>query len=181
MAINFLGINPIHALVVTAILNGLLAPVILVLVMRVANDRAVMGERTNGRLLSSAAWATTLTMGVAATIRSGILPAPPAAPEVTQNKEHDEDDHDDGDDGFRTHGMYRLLLEAREGKPDRHRTRRLLTSRKGADQPDCNIRHEGHIDHRLAKHRRFRWGVWSTSAISRWPHCRLVDHEGVTP
>ena len=33
IAINFLGINPIQALVVTAILNGVLAPPILILVM----------------------------------------------------------------------------------------------------------------------------------------------------
>ena len=47
-------------------LNGLLAPVILVLVMRVSSDRAVMGERTSGRLLASVGWVTTLVMGVAA-------------------------------------------------------------------------------------------------------------------
>ena len=66
MGINFLGINPITALVLSAVLNGLLAPPLLVLVMLVSNDRAVMGERTNGRLLNIVGWATTLTMGVAA-------------------------------------------------------------------------------------------------------------------
>ena len=66
MGINFLGINPITALVLSAVLNGLLAPPLLVLVMLVSNDRAVMGERTNGRLLNVVGWATTLTMGFAA-------------------------------------------------------------------------------------------------------------------
>jgi Mn2+/Fe2+ NRAMP family transporter len=66
MGINFLGINPITALVLSAVLNGLLAPPLLVLVMLVSNDRAVMGERTNGRLLNIVGWATTLTMGAAA-------------------------------------------------------------------------------------------------------------------
>ena len=66
VAIDFLGINPITALVATAMLNGLLAPVILVLVMRVSSDRAVMGERTSGRILASAGWVTTLVMAVAA-------------------------------------------------------------------------------------------------------------------
>ena len=66
VAIDFLGINPITALVATAMLNGLLAPVILVLVMRVSSDRAVMGERTSGRLLASAGWITTLVMAIAA-------------------------------------------------------------------------------------------------------------------
>ena len=39
MVINFVGIDPIDALVLTAVLNGLLAPPLLVLVMLVSNDR----------------------------------------------------------------------------------------------------------------------------------------------
>jgi Mn2+/Fe2+ NRAMP family transporter len=66
MAINFLGINPITALVWSAVLNGLVAPPLLVLVMLVSNDRAAMGERTNGRLLNIVGWTTTIVMGVAA-------------------------------------------------------------------------------------------------------------------
>jgi NRAMP (natural resistance-associated macrophage protein)-like metal ion transporter len=66
MAINFLGINPITALVLSAVLNGLIAAPLLVLVMLVSNDRRAMGERTNGRLLNVIGWVTTLVMGVAA-------------------------------------------------------------------------------------------------------------------
>jgi NRAMP (natural resistance-associated macrophage protein)-like metal ion transporter len=66
MAINFLGINPITALVLSAVLNGLIAAPLLVLVMLVSNDRAAMGERTNGRLLNVVGWVTTIVMGVAA-------------------------------------------------------------------------------------------------------------------
>ena len=66
VAINFLGINPITALVLSAILNGLIAAPLLVLVMLVSNDRAAMGERTNGRLLNVVGWVTTIVMGVAA-------------------------------------------------------------------------------------------------------------------
>jgi Mn2+/Fe2+ NRAMP family transporter len=66
MAINFLGINPITALVLSAVLNGLIAAPLLVLVMLVSNDRSVMGERTNGRLLNVAGWVTTAVLGVAA-------------------------------------------------------------------------------------------------------------------
>ena len=66
IAINFLGINPIQALVITAILNGLLAAPVLILVMLVSNNRKVMGERTNGRLLNIVGWATTLVMAAAA-------------------------------------------------------------------------------------------------------------------
>jgi NRAMP (natural resistance-associated macrophage protein)-like metal ion transporter len=66
MAINFLGINPITALVLSAVLNGLIAPPLLVLVMLVSNDRKAMGERVNGRLLNVLGWVTTIVMAVAA-------------------------------------------------------------------------------------------------------------------
>ena len=66
MAIDFLGINPITALVVTAVINGLLAAPLLVLVMLVSNNREVMGERTNGRRLNALGWGTTAVMAVAA-------------------------------------------------------------------------------------------------------------------
>jgi NRAMP (natural resistance-associated macrophage protein)-like metal ion transporter len=66
MLINFLGINPIFALVLTATLNGLVAPPLLVLVMLVSNNRAALGERTNGRLLNAVGWLTTIVMGLAA-------------------------------------------------------------------------------------------------------------------
>ncbi len=66
MAIDFLGINPITALVLSAVLNGLVAAPLLVLVMLVSNDRAAMGDRVNGRLLNVLGWVTTIVMGVAA-------------------------------------------------------------------------------------------------------------------
>jgi Mn2+/Fe2+ NRAMP family transporter len=66
MLINFLGINPITALVLSAVINGLLAPPILGLVMLASGNRAVMGERTNGRLVAAVGWITTIVMGLAA-------------------------------------------------------------------------------------------------------------------
>jgi NRAMP (natural resistance-associated macrophage protein)-like metal ion transporter len=66
MAINFLGINPITALVVTAVINGLLAAPLLVVVMLVSNNRKAMGERTNGRRLNILGWGTTVVVGIAA-------------------------------------------------------------------------------------------------------------------
>jgi len=66
MVIAILEINPITALVLSAVINGLVAAPLLVLVMLVSNNRAAMGERTNGRLLNVVGWATTIVMGVAA-------------------------------------------------------------------------------------------------------------------
>jgi NRAMP (natural resistance-associated macrophage protein)-like metal ion transporter len=60
MGLNFLGINPIQALVGVAILNGLLMPPLLVLILLATNNPAIMGERTNGRLLNTLGWLTIL-------------------------------------------------------------------------------------------------------------------------
>jgi len=66
MVIAILEINPIAALVLSAVINGIVAAPLLVLVMLVSNNRAAMGERTNGRLLNVVGWTTTAVMGVAA-------------------------------------------------------------------------------------------------------------------
>jgi len=66
MLINFIGINPIFALFWTAVLNGVLAPPLLVIIMLIANNQKVMGKRTNGRVLNVLGWLTTAVMFVAA-------------------------------------------------------------------------------------------------------------------
>jgi Mn2+/Fe2+ NRAMP family transporter len=66
MLINFLGVNPMRALFWTAVLNGFLAPPLLVVIMLIAGNRQVMGRRVNGRALSILGWATTALMFAAA-------------------------------------------------------------------------------------------------------------------
>ncbi len=66
MLINFIGINPIAALFWTAVINGVLAPPLLVLLMLIANNRKVMGERVNGPGLNIVGWIATLVMTAAA-------------------------------------------------------------------------------------------------------------------
>jgi Mn2+/Fe2+ NRAMP family transporter len=66
MLINFVGINPIRALLWTAVINGFLAPPMLVVIMLVANNPRIMGERTNGRFSNIVGWATTAVMFAAA-------------------------------------------------------------------------------------------------------------------
>ena len=65
MVIAIFDVNPIAALVLSAVINGLVAAPLLVLVMLVSNNRAALGERTNGRLLNVVGWVTTIVMGVA--------------------------------------------------------------------------------------------------------------------
>ncbi len=66
MLVNFVGINPIDALFWTAVINGMLAPLLLVVIMLISNNRKVMGDRVNGHLMNVLGWATTLVMAAAA-------------------------------------------------------------------------------------------------------------------
>jgi NRAMP (natural resistance-associated macrophage protein)-like metal ion transporter len=66
MLINFVGINPMKALFATAVINGFLAPPLLFLILKVSNDRAIMGKRVNGKLLNVAGWTTAAVMSAAA-------------------------------------------------------------------------------------------------------------------
>jgi len=66
MGINFFGINEVSALFWTAVINGFLAPPLLVAIMVVANNPRVMGDRVNGRLVNILGWTTTIVMFTAA-------------------------------------------------------------------------------------------------------------------
>ena len=66
MALNLTGANPIRMLFLSAVLNGLLAPPLLLLVMLVGNNKAIMGEHANGRWLNLLGWLATAVMFFAA-------------------------------------------------------------------------------------------------------------------
>jgi len=66
MQMNFMGINPIAALFWTAVINGVLAPILLVFVMLIANNKKIMGKRVNGPAANFFGWATTAAMAAAA-------------------------------------------------------------------------------------------------------------------
>ena len=66
MLINFSGINTIDALVWTAVINGFVAPPLMVLIMLISNNRSIMGERTNGLSINILGWVATAVMFAAA-------------------------------------------------------------------------------------------------------------------
>jgi NRAMP (natural resistance-associated macrophage protein)-like metal ion transporter len=66
MLINFLKIAPVTALFWTAVINGVLAPPLLVMIMLVSNNKKVMGKRVNGRLTNIIGWSTAAIMSAAA-------------------------------------------------------------------------------------------------------------------
>ena len=49
LCMEFFGISPIHALIYTAVLYGLTAPVMIAIIMHICNNKKVMGEFTNKR------------------------------------------------------------------------------------------------------------------------------------
>jgi NRAMP (natural resistance-associated macrophage protein)-like metal ion transporter len=77
LVISLLGIDPIKALVITAIINGVVAPPMLALIALLGRDRRVMGGRTSGRLSNTLLWITTgvMTIAALALLVTAILPA----------------------------------------------------------------------------------------------------------
>jgi NRAMP (natural resistance-associated macrophage protein)-like metal ion transporter len=65
LSMNFIGINPIKALVYSAVANGLVAPVVLTLIMLISGNKKIMGEWVNGRWSKIFGWLITLLMVVA--------------------------------------------------------------------------------------------------------------------
>ncbi|HET7875829.1 MAG TPA: divalent metal cation transporter [Methylomirabilota bacterium] len=65
MALDFFRFSPTRMLFYSAVLNGLLAPPLMVLVMMVGNDRRIMGGHTNGVWLNLFGWTATVAMGAA--------------------------------------------------------------------------------------------------------------------
>jgi len=65
VGIDYLGINPIDALFYAAVINGFVAPPLLVMIMLVANNRKIMGKRRNRRLTNILGWTAAAIMFVA--------------------------------------------------------------------------------------------------------------------
>ncbi len=66
IALNFIGIDPMKALYWAAVVNGLLAPPLMVVTMLIARNRAVMGELAISRRLAFWGWLSTAVMWLVA-------------------------------------------------------------------------------------------------------------------
>ena len=62
------GINVIRLLVATQVLNGVLLPIVLAAILRLVNDREVMGEHVNGRAYNVVAWVTVVVVATLSTV-----------------------------------------------------------------------------------------------------------------
>ncbi len=65
-AINLFGIDPIKALIFTAIAYGVTAPLLIAIILHICNNKKIMGEFTNNRLSNTLGWITLILMTVAA-------------------------------------------------------------------------------------------------------------------
>lgn len=66
LLINFVGINPIKALIYAAITNGLVAPVILILIVIISSSQKIMNSHRNSKPLQGLAWAIVTVMTLSA-------------------------------------------------------------------------------------------------------------------
>ena len=66
LALNYVGISPIKALIYTAILYGITAPVLIAIILHISNNKSIMGEFTNKRTTNVLGFAALIIMTVAA-------------------------------------------------------------------------------------------------------------------
>jgi NRAMP (natural resistance-associated macrophage protein)-like metal ion transporter len=66
LSLNYVGISPIKALIYTAILYGLTAPVLIAIILHISNNKKIMGDHINSRALNILGFAALLIMSAAA-------------------------------------------------------------------------------------------------------------------
>jgi NRAMP (natural resistance-associated macrophage protein)-like metal ion transporter len=66
LGLDFAGLNAVKMLFWSAVLNGVLAPPLVVLVVLLTSDKRVMGTRTNSPLMKWLGWVCAIAMGAAA-------------------------------------------------------------------------------------------------------------------
>jgi NRAMP (natural resistance-associated macrophage protein)-like metal ion transporter len=59
IGVNFLGLNPMRVLVWSGIVQGFSTPPLMFLILRMTNNRRIMGSRVNGRAINALGWVTT--------------------------------------------------------------------------------------------------------------------------
>lgn len=66
LSLNYIGISPIKALIYTAILYGLTAPVLIAIILHISNNKVIMGNFVNNRTTNILGFAALIIMSVAA-------------------------------------------------------------------------------------------------------------------
>ena len=66
VGLDFVGLNAVRMLFWSAVVNGVLAPPLIVLVVLLTNDETVVGQQRNPRMLTWMGWFTAAVMSIAA-------------------------------------------------------------------------------------------------------------------
>jgi Mn2+/Fe2+ NRAMP family transporter len=66
LSLNYIGISPIDALIYTAVLYGITAPVLIGIILHISNNKEIMGEFVNTRLSNILGFAALIIMTLAA-------------------------------------------------------------------------------------------------------------------
>ncbi len=64
--INFIGIDPIKALIYSAIGNGIVAPIILIFIVHISGSQKIMGHYKNSKFINIIGWIITILMSITA-------------------------------------------------------------------------------------------------------------------
>jgi NRAMP (natural resistance-associated macrophage protein)-like metal ion transporter len=65
LSLDYIGISPIKALIYSAILYGLTAPVLIAIILHISNNKKIMGKHTNGKISNFLGFTALVLMTVA--------------------------------------------------------------------------------------------------------------------
>ena len=71
LGLNFIGLDPIKALIYSAVANGVVAPIVLIPIIKISSDKRIMGQWANKRWVTAIGWFVVALMtvtGIAAII-----------------------------------------------------------------------------------------------------------------
>lgn len=68
LSLNYIGLSPVKALIYSAILYGLTAPVLIAIILHISNNKKIMGKNTNGKISNILGFAALALMTVAGVI-----------------------------------------------------------------------------------------------------------------
>lgn len=62
LGLNFIGLDPIKALLYSAVANGIVAPVVLVFIVLISSNKKIMGEWVNHKYITAIGWSVVALM-----------------------------------------------------------------------------------------------------------------------
>jgi Mn2+/Fe2+ NRAMP family transporter len=68
LGINFVNVDPIKALIYTAVINGITAVPILFVILKIANDKKILEDKTNSLVSNLLGWLTFVIMSISVVV-----------------------------------------------------------------------------------------------------------------